>query len=151
MYFNILTKETLPLNINSKTVDIITLSPPHLQVYHSINKYASEFEVPYKYAYKMLIEETGYRNPLDISWKYYQVSSANAYGPAQVLLKTARWINDDKTITRHELLHNVEFNVYTSMKLINWIYTQRSNWSLTFGWYNTGQWKVNDYAKNIVM
>lgn len=139
------------LNINVDRVNIIKMSPPNLQVYHSINKWAPKFEVPYEYAYRMLIEETAYNNPLDITWKHYQVSYANAYGPAQVLLKTARWINNDNSISKSDLLHNVEFNVYTSMKLINWIYTQRKDWYLTFGWYNTGQWKVNQYSRNIVL
>ena len=133
-----------------KTVDIIKISPPNLKVYHSVNKYAPEFDIPFKYAFNTVEEETGYKNPLDYTYNHAQTSYADAEGPWQFLLSTAREVSDDPTLTRERLRYDVELNTMLSMKYQRQLKNRYKKWELAYGYYNTGYPKINQYARNIV-
>jgi len=51
-----------------------------------------------------------------------------------------------KKISKKKLMNNIEFNVETSMKLLNKLYEKHNDWKLVFGCYNTGKPCVNGYA-----
>lgn len=149
VHFNMLHKHRL--DINKKPVDIIALSPPPLQIYYSVNKYSKEYDIPRSYMFRMLHEETRYNNPLSVKYNHAQTSNMNAEGPAQLLLKTARWISNDDSITKSDIRHNVELNIELSAKFLKWIYDHKThNWGYVFNYYNTGYLSgINKYAKNI--
>jgi soluble lytic murein transglycosylase-like protein len=68
----------------------------------------------------------------------------------QVMVSTARWINKDG-VSRNKLMNDIEYNVYTSMKLLRILYDKRKNWKLVFGEYNTGRPCVNGYAEKVYL
>ena len=138
------------LNINTEAVDLVKISPPALQVYHAINKYAPENDIPYKIAFGVAKMETGYFGPLDLTYDYRQTSFAGAEGGMQFMIKTARWVAKDETLTRKEIRHNIDLNVELSMKYLRMLNDRYSNWSKTLGYYNTGYPRVNSYAVAIV-
>lgn len=122
--------------------------PPCLQMYYYIEQYADSFDIPKRYAYGIASCETGYKGPFH--WKYNpkQTSCAGAVGPMQVMLATARGLNRDG-VSKQRLLTDIEYNVYTSMKLLRRLYNLRHNWKLVFGEYNTGHPCVNGYAERV--
>ena len=132
-----------------KSVDLIQMSPPHLKIYHSINKYAPINGIPFKYAFGIVREETGYRNPLDYTYNHARTSPTGAEGPFQFIMSTARYIADDKSLTRKEVRNNVELNTKLSMEYVRSLYRQYKNWNVVFGYYNTGYPIVNSYAIRI--
>jgi len=102
----------------------------------------------------MLQEETNYRNPLNIRYIHAQTSNKDAEGPAQLLLKTARWISNNNNISRKDIRNNIELNIKLSVKFIQWIYNHKTqNWGKVFTYYNTGYYNrsINKYARNITM
>jgi len=123
-------------------------SPASIQMYNYIKQYADTFDIPLRYAFGVANTETGYRGPFH--WKYNpaQISSAGAVGPMQVMVSTARWINKDN-VSEHKLRTNIEYNVYTSMKLLRRLFIKSKDWRLAFGEYNTGRPCINGYA-NVV-
>ena len=66
----------------------------------------------------------------------------------QVMVSTARWINKDD-VSQNKLMNDIEYNVYTSMKLLRILYDKRKDWKLVFGEYNTGRPCVNGYAEKV--
>jgi len=144
------TKENLTEENIKKNVDIIKISPPNLKVYHSVNKYAPEFDIPFKYAFGTVREETGYKNPLDYTYNHAQTSSANAEGSWQFLLSTARDVADDPTLTREEIRYNVELGTFLSMKYQRELKNRYKSWAHVYGYYNTGYPKINQYALDII-
>lgn len=137
--------------INLQQINLIAISPPSLKIYHSVNKYSEQYSVPRHYVYRMLVEETRYMNPINNKYSPYQTSNKDAEGPAQVLLKTARWINNDYTISSYDIRYDVELNIRSSIKFIDWIRsTYDVDWIYVFGFYNTGYIKTNKYSYTIV-
>lgn len=134
----------------TRAVDLIKISPPNLQVYHSVNKYAPQYDIPLKYAFRTAYEETTYMGPNHTTYNPAQTSFAYAEGPFQFLLSTARYIAKDKSLTREEIRHNVELNTELSMKYQRYLKNKLKRWDLVYGYYNTGYPQVNSYAKNIV-
>lgn len=133
-----------------KSVDVIKLSPPNLKVYHSINKYAPENDVPYFVAFGVVREETGYKNPLDYTYIHYQTSPTGAEGPAQFIMSTAKDVANDNSLERSKVRYDVEFNIKLSMKYLNQLNSRYRNWKVSLGYYNTGYPIINSYALNIV-
>lgn len=127
---------------------IATTDPPCLQMYYYIEQYADSFNIPKRYAYGIANAETGYRGPFHWKYNHRQTSGAGAVGPMQVMLATARGLNRDG-VSREKLLTDIEYNVYTSMKLLRRLYNLRQNWKLVFGEYNTGRPCVNGYAERV--
>lgn len=122
--------------------------PPCLQMYYYIEQYADSFNIPKRYAYGVANVETGYRGPFHWRYNPKQTSCAGAVGPMQVMLSTARGLNRDG-VSRDRLLTDIEYNVYTSMKLLRRLYNLRRNWKVVFGEYNTGRPCINGYAERV--
>ena len=121
-----------------------------IQLYFCIKKYCKEFDIPVEYAFAVAHIETGYQGPMHLNYKPNQTSYAGALGPMQVMLPTARFINNDNSVTKKRLLTDIDYNVYTSIKLIRYLKDKYKDWKLVFGYYNTGHPLVNDYALKVV-
>lgn len=124
-------------------------SPPCLQMYFNIEKYAKEYGVPRDFAFGIAYEETRYEGPFDWTYDHSQVSPMGAKGPMQIMLATAKQMWPGKKITDEMLLNDIEFNVKTSMKLLRHLKNTYGSWSLAFGSYNTGTPCVNGYAQKV--
>lgn len=135
---------------NTKSVDLIKISPPYLQVYHAVNKYAPKYNIPTGNAFRTARLESGYRGPKQIDYNPAQTSSGNAEGPFQFILSTARYVSGDKNLSRHEIRNNIELNTKLSMKYQRQLKNTYKNWAVVYGYYNTGYPVVNGYANKIV-
>lgn len=124
-------------------------SPPCVSMFSSIEKYASEYGIPLRYALGIAYEETRYEGPFDWDYNHERVSSAGALGPMQIMPGTAKWMWRNKEITREQILSDIDFNVETSMKLLRHLYDKYGNWKVVFGCYNTGSPCVNSYAEKV--
>ena len=143
------TDETIKVDNGIRRIyQIRKTDPPCLQVYESIEKYSDSFNIPKRYAYGVANIETSYKGPFHWKYRHSQVSSAGAVGPMQVMVSTARWINKDD-VSQNKLMNDIEYNVYTSMKLLRILYDKRKDWKLVFGEYNTGRPCVNGYAEKV--
>lgn len=143
------TNETIKVDNGVRRIyQIRKTDPPCLQVYESIEKYSDSFNIPKRYAYGVANIETSYKGPFHWKYRHSQVSSAGAVGPMQVMVSTARWINKDD-VSQNKLMNDIEYNVYTSMKLLRILYDKRKDWKLVFGEYNTGRPCVNGYAEKV--
>jgi hypothetical protein len=123
--------------------------PPCIQMYHYIEFYADSFNIPKRYAYGVARVETGYKGPFHWRYNPSQTSSANALGPMQILLSTARGLNKDH-VSRERLKTDIKYNVRTSMKMLRRLYKKYKNWGIVFGYYNTGYPQINGYAIKIL-
>lgn len=122
--------------------------PPCLQLYYHIERYADTFNIPKKYAYGIANAETSYKGPFHFAYNPCQTSCAGAVGPMQVMPSTARYLNKDQC-TADQLKNDIEYNVYTSMKLLRKLYDKYGDWKTVFGCYNTGRPCINAYAEKV--
>lgn len=142
-------EETQSPQTPSLTISKVTQTdPPCLQMYFYIEQYADSFNIPKNIAYGIAKSETGYRGAFHWKYNHRQTSSANAVGPMQVKVSTARWINKDNVSTE-KLRNDIEYNVFTSMKLLRKLYNKNNNWKTALGEYNTGNPCINGYAIKI--
>ena len=74
----------------------------------------------------------------------------NAYGAMQIQTPTATFIRHRK-VTSKELLNDLEFNVETSMMIMQYLYKISGRWDVALGYYNTGKPVVNGYSREIMM
>lgn len=121
---------------------------PEVQVYLSTVKYSKEYNVPTKYALRMLYHESTYRGPIDKDYNANLISNQNALGAAQVMLSTANSMSDS-VLTYDQVLYDIDLNIKVSMKYLSTLYAKYHRWDIAFGVYNTGHKVVNDYAKSI--
>lgn len=128
--------------------EITSSDPACLQVYYYIEQYADSFDIPKKYAYGVANAETGYNGPFHWKYNHKQTSNSKAYGPMQILLSTARYVNGDE-VSAKKLRNDVEYNVKTSMKYLRMLHDKYGDWKKVFGYYNTGYPRVNDYARKV--
>lgn len=140
--FNSISCDDNSINIRK---EIQSSDPPCLQVYYYIEQYADTFDIPKKYAYGVANAETGYRGPFHWKYKHNQTSSASACGPMQIMVSTARWVNDDE-VSSKKLRTDIEYNVRTSMKYLRMLHDKYGDWKIVMGYYNTGHPRVNEYA-----
>ena len=139
-----------PIEFTSSDAPIISQdSPPCLQMYYLIEKYAEKYKIPRNYAYGIAYCETRYRNPFQWSYYHKQTSFAGAVGPMQIMLPTARWVWHRRDISREFLKNDIDLNVETSMKYLHYLHNRYNNWKLVFGCYNTGRPMINQYALNV--
>lgn len=139
-----------PVEFTTSDAPIISQdSPPCLQMYYLIEKYAEKYDIPKSYAYGIAYCETRYRDPFQ--WTYYhkQTSYAGAVGPMQIMYSTAKYMWPGRKFTRNELRDDIELNVETSMKILRHLHNRYPNWKIVFGYYNTGRPIVNQYALNV--
>jgi soluble lytic murein transglycosylase-like protein len=124
-------------------------APPSIQIYYYIVKYSKQYNVPADIAFGVANHETGYRGPFH--WRYNPrlTSSANAYGAMQIQVPTANSFSDF-SVTKTDLLNNLELNVELSMRILSHLKKKYGSWQLALGAYNTGKPVVNGYASSIV-
>ena len=120
-----------------------------MQMYFFIEKFANEYGIPKKFAYGIAYAETRYGGPFDWNYKHDRSSCVGALGPMQIMPATAKLIWPNRKFTNKMLSTDIEFNVETSMKLLNRLYMKYKDWKLVFGAYNTGTPCVNGYAINV--
>ena len=142
-------KQVLEDSMISLNIKIDDNSPSCLQMYYYIDKYAKKYNIPLNYAYGIAFAETTYEGPYDWNYKHNRKSSAGAIGPMQIMPATANMMWPDEKISKKKLMNNVEFNVETSMKLLNILYEKHEDWKLVFGCYNTGKPCINNYALKV--
>ena len=116
------------------------------RMYYLIETYSDSFCVPKYIAYGVAYKETRYRGPLDTLYNPKLTSNAGAVGAMQIMPQYASYFAGRK-VTKHELMNNLETNVWLSMKILAQHYERYKNWALACGAYNTGQPKLNKYAK----
>jgi soluble lytic murein transglycosylase-like protein len=124
-------------------------SPPCVQMFYSIEKYAEEYNIPKNFAYGVAFKETRYEGPFDWDYNPSQTSSAGALGPMQVMFSTAKMVFPKETFTHESLKTDIDFNVRCSMKLLRILYDKHKDWKIVFGAYNTGKPLVNQYAMDV--
>lgn len=129
---------------SSENIDMSGITP--IEMYLMIEKYSDMYSIPKQIAYNVAFLETRYEGPFDWTYKHDLTSPVGAVGPMQVMVSTANYINVEKT-TRSNLRENIEFNVETSMKLLNRLYKKYGRWDKVCGAYHTGSPVVNWYAR----
>jgi soluble lytic murein transglycosylase-like protein len=132
--------------IDPGTID--KTSPPCLQMYYNIEKYAEEYGIPRNYAFGIANAETGYQGPFHWSYDQARTSSAGAVGPMQIMPRYAHPYVDGK-FTVNDLKTDIEMNVKASMRMLRKLYNMHGDWKLAFGAYNTGSPCVNGYAQKV--
>ena len=123
-------------------------SPPCLQMYYTIEKYAEEYGIPRDYAFGIANAETGYRGPFHWGYNQSLTSTAGAVGPMQIMPQYAAPYVDGK-FTRAQLRDDIEMNVKASMRMLRKLKNKHGDWKLAFGAYNTGRPCVNGYAEKV--
>lgn len=121
---------------------------PCIQLYFAIKKYAAVYRIPEEYGFSVAYAETGYKGPLHFEYNPAQTSSAGALGPMQIMPATAAHINNHKP-DKKQILHDIDYNVKTSFKLIRKLKDKYKDWDVVFGYYNTGYPIVNEYALKV--
>lgn len=142
-------KESLQLFKNTQ-INLIQLAAPPVQVYHAINKYAPLNDIPYRIAFGVAREETGYSGPNNYEYTYRQTSYTGAEGAMQFMPSTLRWFTGNQDLTRKQIRRDVELNISESMRYLKHIYGMYKNWHVSLGYYNSGYPKINNYALNIM-
>ncbi len=105
----------------------IKLAPPSVQVYYYTKIYCENFGVPETVAFGVVKLETSYKGPDKLDYNPSQTSPANARGPYQLLLSTAKDMYELlKLGPRHELtsdmlLTDVELNVKLGIRYLKWL------------------------------
>jgi len=137
-----------PKSINEELYEIGSSNSalPCERMYYLIETYSDSFGVPKHIAYGVAYKETRYRGPLDTLYNPKQTSCAGAVGAMQIMPKYASYFAGRK-VTKTELMHNLETNVWLSMKILARHYERYNNWTTACGAYNTGQPVLNKYAK----
>lgn len=135
-----------PNPIEYTSVDVIKLCPPSLQVYYRTIQYTEKYDIKYYIGFGIARQETGYKHPFQWTYKQNQTSSAKAYGTFQILLSTARWFRNDYSITKEDLLHDIELSADIGLEYVRNRYDRYGDWKYALGYYNTGYKRVNDYA-----
>jgi soluble lytic murein transglycosylase-like protein len=128
--------------------DIVVRKPMSVWMFHYINKYAEKYGVPNNIAFGIAYHETNYKGICDWNYNPSLTSSAYAYGAMQIQVPTANHFSDT-TITKEDLLYNVELNIELSMKIISYLKNKYGTWELALGAYNSGKPIVNSYALSI--
>lgn len=123
-------------------------TPPCLQMHYYIQTYAKKYGVPLDYAYGIANCETSYKGPFDWNYQHGQTSCAGAVGPMQIMPSTADWVWK-KDIPTAQLREDIELNVETSMKYLQYLHGRYHDWKTVFGYYNTGRPCVNNYALKV--
>jgi len=121
-------------------------TPKCLVMFELIERYSKQYAVPKYIAYNIAYKETRYKGPFHWTYNPHQTSSAGAIGAMQIMPGTSKLINKKK-VKKDTLMYDLDFNVKTSMKLLNKLYKKYKSWSIVCGCYNTGKPMVNGYAK----
>jgi soluble lytic murein transglycosylase-like protein len=142
-------EEVLPKYEGLPSSEINETAPPCVRMYDAINKWSSIYNIPKHYAYGIAYKETSYRGPFDWKYRHNRTSCVGAIGAMQIMPSTANFIWKQK-ISKDRLMNDIDFNVQSSMKYLRQLYNIYGDWKITFGYYNTGYPKVNQYALDVV-
>lgn len=128
--------------------DLYQIAHPNIQTEYYFSLYGKQYNVPPEITRGILRLETGYTG---INKKYnpYQTSSAHAYGPGQIQLPTAQYVQKDGTITKEELLYDIKLNALICNKYISDLHARYGTWEKALSYYNSGRPIVNGYARTI--
>jgi soluble lytic murein transglycosylase-like protein len=146
LYFEHNKEEKVYYNVNHGSV--ILNAPTAVKMFNSIQKYSEEYDIPIRYALGIAYAETRYKGPFHWSYNPSQRSSAGALGPMQIMPATANGIWG-RSISRDDLISDIDLNVETSMMVLRNLYNRYKNWKIVFGCYNTGRPCVNGYAEKV--
>ena len=141
-----LTNEPKSLNEELYEIGSNETALPCERMYYLIETYSDSFSVPKYIAYGVAYKETRYRGPLDTLYNPFLTSHAGAVGAMQIMPRYASYFAE-RPVTKNELMHDLETNVWLSMKILSQHYERYKNWSLACGAYNTGKPTLNKYAK----
>ena len=141
--------QTLPVPESRFADAYIRNAPPSIQVAHAIKKYAPAYDVPLNVAYKIARLETNFKGPLQFRYDAAQTSSADAYGPMQILLSTGREVSRNPELTKEQLLNDIDLNVMIGLKYMRQLYDIYHDWSIAAGFYNSGRPQINSYAMEV--
>jgi soluble lytic murein transglycosylase-like protein len=119
---------------------------PSYRMFYLIETYSDSFGIPKHIAYNVAFKETTYRGPLDTTYNPYRTSNAGAVGAMQIMPRYASYFAGFP-VSRKQVMHDLELNVWLSMKILAKHYGTYKNWSLACGAYNTGRPILNGYAK----
>jgi hypothetical protein len=139
-------KISKPIEIQQKDSPIVLKSPPCVELYHSIEKYSLEYNIPSNIAFGVAFSETRYQGPFHWKYAHDKTSGAGALGPMQVMYSTAKGLFPRMNFTKEKLMKDIDFNVHCSMKLLRKLYNKYGDWKRCLGAYNTGKPCVNGYA-----
>jgi len=123
-------------------------SPPSIKMFSSIVENAEKYNIPIRYALGIAYVETRYEGPTDWNYNPALTSPAGALGPMQIMPGTAKMMWGEN-IHKKKLKEDIDFNVETSMKLLNKLHKKYKDWKIVFGCYNTGKPCVNEYAERV--
>ena len=151
--FSDVTEDTETFSVVEALEPYIKIAPPSVQVYYYTKIYCEEFDVPETVAFGVVKLETAYKGPDKHDYNPSQTSSANARGPYQLLLSTAKdmyvilGLGPRHELTSEMLLTDVELNVKLGIRYLKWVHDNVSrNWTIVCGFYNSGYPIVNGYA-----
>ena len=119
---------------------------PCHRMFYLIETYSDSFGVPKHIAYNVAYKETRYRGPLDTTYNPYLTSKAGAVGAMQIMPRYASYFAGFP-VTKKQVMHDLELNVWLSMKILSQHYKAYKDWTLACGTYNTGRPILNGYAK----
>lgn len=131
-----------------KLGEVNQTSPACLRMYDAIQKYAKIYHIPKNYAFGIAYKETTYKGPFDWKYNHKRTSCVGAIGPMQIMPSTADLVWKT-SISKTKLMEDIEFNVHTSMKLLNKLHERYKDWKIVFGCYNTGRPLINQYAIDV--
>jgi soluble lytic murein transglycosylase-like protein len=126
-----------------------TFVPSNIETFDAIKKHSNNYDVPFKYALGIAYKETRYKGPNHWNYNPRLVSSGGALGAMQIMPSTGKMLWKDREVTEEMLLHDTDFNVETSMKLLSRLYDKYKDWKIVFGCYNTGKPIINSYAEEV--
>lgn len=131
--------------IGGEEASVSIITPDCIKLFSSIEKHAKNYGIPVRYALGIAHVETSYNGPFH--WKYNprRTSCVGALGPMQIMPNTANLMWKTK-IPKSKLISDIDFNVETSMKLLQRLYLKYHDWKIVFGYYNTGRPCVNSYS-----
>lgn len=132
----------------NKPINFVGWKTSSLEMYFAIKKYCQKYDIPEDIAFSFAWHETRYGGPNHKEYNHKLISHAGALGPMQIMPVAGRNFCPGK-YSDSLLLHDVNYNIATSMKLIRYLKDRFGSWELAAGAYNTGRPIVNDYARGV--
>lgn len=134
--------------IYNRTKEAISFAPPSIQTVYYLGKYTDSLGAPYRQMRRSLERETGFKDMLDFSYNPYQISSANALGPLQVLKSTGQFILPDERVTAYSLKNDLRQNLKAGTKYYVYLKNRYKDPVIAWQHYN-GADSVNNYARYV--
>jgi soluble lytic murein transglycosylase-like protein len=135
------TQEQLEEPILSK----INWNKPSVKMYFAVKKYSAKYKVPERMAFSLAYQESRYQGPNHLAYVPEHISPSGALGPMQIMPGSARRFVPGK-FSEYRLLHDIEYNVETSMRMLSFLRRKYGSWERAAGAYNTGQPIINGYS-----